>query len=38
VFLLQARGEMEIMPAVPALLFHHSAVDTYSDCSFVSTG
>jgi len=36
--LLQGRGEMTFMPAVNAVLLHHSAMDTWSDVNVVSTG
>ena len=36
--LVQGRGEMVVLPAVTAVLLHHSAVDTGTDCSVVSTG
>jgi len=29
---------MAVMPAVTAVLLHHSAVDTGAECSVVSTG
>jgi hypothetical protein len=38
VLLLQGRGEMVVLPAVTAVLLHHSAMDTWTDCSVVSTG
>jgi len=38
VLLVQGRGEMAVMPAVTAVLLHHSAMDTWTDCSVVSTG
>jgi len=28
---------MQVLPAVTALLLHHSAMDTLTDCSVVST-
>jgi len=37
-FLVQGRGEMAVLPAVTAVLIHHSAMDTWTDCSVVSTG
>ena len=37
-FLVQGRGEMAVLPAVTAVLLHHSAVDTWIDCNVVSTG
>jgi hypothetical protein len=36
--LVQGRGEMEVLPAVTAVLLHHSAMDTGTDISAVSTG
>ena len=36
--LVQGRGEMAVPPAVTALLLHHSAMDTWTECSVVSTG
>jgi len=36
--LVQGRGEMAVLPAVTAGLLHHSAMDTWTDCSVVSTG
>ena len=38
VLLAQGRGEMAVLPAVTAVLLHHSAMDTWTDCSVVSTG
>jgi len=38
VFLAQVRGEMAFLPATTAVLLHHSAMDTWTDCSVVSTG
>ena len=29
---------MAVLPAVTAVLLHHSAMDTWTDCSVVSTG
>ena len=29
--LLQGRGEMAVLPAVTAVLLHHSAMDTWTD-------
>jgi len=29
---------MAVMPAVTAVLLHHSAMDTGNDCSVISTG
>jgi len=38
VLLVQGRGEMVFLPAVTAVLLHHSVVDVWTDCSVVSTG
>jgi len=38
VLLVQGRREMASMPAVTAVLLHHNAMDTRTDCSVVSTG
>jgi len=38
VLLVQGRGEIAVMPAVTAVLIHHSAMDKGTDCSVVSTG
>jgi hypothetical protein len=38
VLLVQCRGEMAVLPAITAVLLHHSVVDTWTDCSVVSTG
>jgi len=38
VLLVQGRGEMVVLPADTAVLIHHSAMDTWTDCSVVSTG
>ena len=38
VFLVQGRGKMAILPEVTAGLLHHSVMDTWTDCSDVSTG
>jgi hypothetical protein len=38
VLLVQGRGEMAVLPAVTAILLHHNAMDTSTDCSVVSTG
>ena len=38
VLLVEARGKMAVLPAVNAVLLHHSAMDTWTDCSDVSTG
>jgi len=36
--LAQGRGKMAVLPAVTAVLLHHSAMDTWTDRSIVSTG
>ena len=36
--LVRFRGEMSVLPAVTAVLLHHSAMDTWSVCNVVSTG
>ena len=36
--LVQGRGEMAVVSAVTAVRLHHSAMDTWTDCNFVSTG
>ena len=36
--LVQGRGEMAVLPAVTAVLLHHSAMDTWTDFNVVSTG
>jgi hypothetical protein len=38
VLLVQGRGEMAVLPAVTAVLLHHSAMDIWTDCSVVNTG
>jgi len=35
--LVQGRGERAVMPAVTALLLHHSAMDTGTDCNVIRT-
>jgi hypothetical protein len=35
---VQGRGEIVVLAAVTAVLFHHSAVGKGSDCNVVSTG
>ena len=35
--LVQGRGEMGVLPAVTAVLLHHSAMDKWTDYSAVST-
>jgi len=37
VFLVHGRGKIAFLPAVTAILLLHSAMDTWTDCSFVST-
>ena len=36
--LVQGRGEMAVLPAVTAVLLHHSAMDKWTDSNVVSTG
>ena len=36
--LVQGRGEMSVLPAVTAVLLHHSAMDIWTEGNFVSTG
>ena len=36
--LVQGRGEMAVLSAVTAVLLHHCAMDTWTDCNVVSTG
>jgi len=36
--LVQGRGKMAVMPAVTAVLLHHSAMDTRNDSNVFSTG
>ena len=38
IFYVQGGVELTLIPAVTALLFHHSGMDTGTDCSVVSTG
>jgi len=38
VLLVQDRGEIAFLPAVTAVQLHHSAMDTWPDCSVVSSG
>jgi len=38
VVLVQGRGKMAVLPAVASVLLHHSAMNTWTDCSVVSTG
>ena len=35
--LVLGRGEMAVLPAVTAVLLHHSVLDTNSGCNIVST-
>jgi len=35
--LVQGRGGMAVLPAVTAVLLHHSAMDTWTDCNVSST-
>ena len=35
---VQGRGEMAALPAVTAVLLHHSAMDTRTECNIVGTG
>jgi len=36
--LVQGRGEMAVLPAVTAVLLHHSALDIWTEGNGVSTG
>ena len=36
--LVQGRGEMAVLPAVTAVLLHHSAMDIWTEGNVVSTG
>jgi len=36
--LIQGRGEMALLPAVTAVLLHHSAMDIWTEDNVVSTG
>jgi len=36
--LVQDRGEMAVLPAVTAVLLHHSALDIWTEGNGVSTG
>jgi len=38
VLLVQGRGEIAVLSEVTAGLIHHSVMDTWTDCSDVSTG
>jgi len=37
-FVSTGQKEMAVLPAVNAVLIHHSAVDKWTDCNVVSTG
>jgi len=37
VWLIQSREDILVMPAATAVLLHHSAMGTETDCRFVST-
>jgi len=34
----RGRGEIAVLNAVTSVLLHYSSMDTYNDCSVVSTG
>ena len=36
--LVEGRGEMAVLPAVTAVLLHHSARDIWTNCNVISTG
>ena len=36
--LVEGRGEMAVLPAVTAVLLHHSAMDTWTEYNVASTG
>jgi len=38
VLLVKVRVKIFFLPAVTAVLLHHSAMDVWTDCSVVSTG
>ena len=38
IILVQGRGEMAVLPEVTAVLLHHSAMGTWTDCNVVCTG
>jgi hypothetical protein len=38
VLLVHGRGEMAVLPAVTAVLLHHSAMDIWTEGNVVSTG
>jgi len=38
VLLVQGSAEIAVLPAVTAVLLHHSSIDTWKDISVVSTG
>jgi len=33
VLLVGSRGEMELLPAVPAVLLHHNVMDIWTECN-----
>jgi len=37
-YLVQARVEMAVLPAVTSVLLHHIAMGTGTDCNVVSSG
>jgi len=36
--LVHGAGKISLLPAVTAVLLHHSAIDIWTDCSVVNTG
>jgi len=36
VLLVKCSGEIAVLPSVTAVMLHHSAMDTWTDCSVVS--
>ena len=36
--LVQGRGKIAVLPAVTAVLLHHSAMDTWANFNYISTG
>ena len=36
--LVQGTGNFAVLAAVTAVLLHHNAMDTWTDCNVVSTG
>jgi hypothetical protein len=36
--LVQGKGKMAVLPAVTAVLLHHSAMNTWTECDVISTG